>query len=108
MSRAAPAGDPTRARAPRTRRAPDPHARLVERVSMIARIGIVRVGAPEHDPQLGALVEVELMPGGELLLCRLLAPARVPSAGAEVLVIVVGGDLEGGGVIVGALARGEG
>jgi hypothetical protein len=89
-----------------------------ERLSVIAKIGVVYKPDGENhfdnDSDIGMLVDVKLMPGGEPLLCRLGAAAggqgigvwRVPKPGTEVLVLVPGGELQGGGVIVSTLSTG--
>jgi hypothetical protein len=68
----------------------------------------------EVDEDLGVLVNVELMPEREPLLCRLgglgqggaYGVWRIPPVGSEVAVAVPGGDIGGDTIIVGVLASG--
>ncbi len=69
----------------------------------------------EVDDDVGVLVNVELMPNGEPLLCRLGGLGsggttgiwRIPPVGTEVAVMIPAGDIAGDTMIVGVLASGN-
>lgn len=68
----------------------------------------------EIDEDIGVLVNVELMPNQEPLLCRLGGLGsggthgvwRIPPVGTEVAVAVPGGDIGGDTIIIGVLSSG--
>lgn len=81
-------------------------------------VGLVyRPNGEEHwelDADIGVLVNVELMPDREPLLCRLSGLGeggthgvwRIPPVGSEVVIGIPGGDLENDPILLGVLASG--
>jgi len=78
---------------------------------------VVKPSGEDHfeiDPDIGVLVNVELMPYKEPLLCRLMGLGeggtrglwRIPTVGSEVVVGIPGGELDNDPVLLGVLSSG--